>query len=385
MVGLASLVLLAAEITPERLAEVCGDDPAVECRWVLNWTDNRFLAQASDHVVGPAIQVIIIWVVAILVNKVVRFLIKRTGRRLEGAARSGRFARMKARTPKMLMDTGSVSIRSAARAKTITAVLRSVSSFIIYSVAILYTFSVLGLKLAPLLAGAGILGVALGFGAQTMVKDFLGGVFMLIEDQFGVGDVIDVADRVYGVDGVIGTVEGVTLRITSLRDVNGTVWHIPNGDIRRVGNMSQGWARALLDITVPFGTDLELARGLIIDVARKVTRSDAYRSEVMSEPQVWGVQELGVDTVVIRLVVKTRPGEQWPIARAMRREIHDALVATGIDPRLGQLDVFIREGPGVSGPSTRDGGVPEGVSEDSGEVIRSLDDLGSAGDRDRND
>lgn len=382
MAGLALLGMLAAEVSPERLQKVCGDDPATGCRLVLEWTDNRFLAHAADKVVAPIIQIVIIWIVAVAVNRIVRLIIKRVGHRLEGAAQSGRYARMKARTPKVLMETGSVSIRGAARAKTTTAVLRSVSSFVVYSVAALYSVSVLGLKVGPLIAGAGIVGVALGFGAQSMVRDFLGGMFMLIEDQFGVGDVIDVSATVDGTVGVTGTVEEVTLRITSVRDVNGTIWHIPNGEIRRVGNMSQGWARALLDVPVPYGTDLEVAQSIVSRVAHEVTHSSAYLPEVLGEPEVWGVQDLGPDAVLIRVVIKTRPGEQWAIMRALRAELHNAFVAAGIERPFAQHDVYLHEGghpvgPGPAEPPDDDAdGSDAGSGDDADEVITSLDDLG---------
>ncbi|HET8931537.1 MAG TPA: mechanosensitive ion channel family protein [Acidimicrobiales bacterium] len=387
MTAFALLATIAAEISPERLQKVCGDDPANECRWVLDWTDNQFLAHVSDRVVAPIVQIIIIWIVAVAVNRLVRLLIKRIGHRLEGAAASGRYARMKARTPRMLMETGSVSIRAAARAKTTTAVLRSISTFVVYAVAVLYTFSALGLRLGPLIAGAGIAGVALGFGAQSMVKDFLGGMFMLIEDQFGVGDVIDVSSVVDGTPGVAGTVEEVTLRITSVRDVNGTIWHIPNGEIRRIGNMSQGWARALLDVPVPYGTDLELAQSIITLVAHDVTHAPPHRSEVLGEPEVWGVEDLGPDAVVIRLVIKTRPGEQWPIARALRAELHNAFIAAGIERPFAQHDVYLHDEdaadrPRAVGGSRRDvdagdtGSVDDAeTDDDTGSRITSLDDL----------
>ena len=131
--------------------------------------------------------------------------------------------------------------------------LRSLGTAIIWTFAVIYVLNDLGFNLGPLLAGAGIVGVALGFGSQSLVKDFLSGMFMLIEDQYGVGDIIDVGEAA-------GVVEEVTLRTTRLRDVNGTVWHVPNGQIVRVGNRSQQWARAVLDIAVAHKTDVAAAR-----------------------------------------------------------------------------------------------------------------------------
>src|SRR6185369_98079 len=134
-----------------------------------------------------------------------------------------------------------------------------------------------GIDLGPLLAGAGIIGVAIGFGSQSLVKDFLSGIFILVEDQFGVGDTVDLGEAV-------GVVEVVSLRTTRLRSVDGTVWHVPNGEIRRVGNKSQHWSRALLDIQVAYTTDLERAQQVINDVAHAVWHEDKH---VLEEPEVW--------------------------------------------------------------------------------------------------
>ena len=174
-----------------------------------------------------------------------------------------------------------------------------------------------------------------------MVRDFVSGAFILVEDQFGVGDVIDIADTVGGADGRIGTVEHVSLRTTSVRDVNGTIWHVPNGGIRRVGNMSQGWARSLLDIPVPYGTELESAIEVIRDVAHRVTDLPAHRPDVLGEPEVWGVQELGADAVLIRLVIKTRPGEQWAITRTLQAELYDAFAEAGIEFPFTQRTIWV--------------------------------------------
>ncbi len=345
MAGGTLLARIAADISPEQLLDVCGEEPTTECRWVLEQTGNEFLAHTADKVLSPIIQIVLIWVIAVIVNRLLRLAVNQIGRQIETSAESNRMSKVRARTPTVLRPTGSVSIRASARAKTTTAVLKSVATALTYTVAVLYTLSVVGLDLGPLFAGAGIAGVALGFGAQRMVQDFLSGVFMLLEDQFGVGDVIDVSGLVDGAAGVIGTVEEVTLRAISVRDVNGTIWHIPNGEIRRIGNMSQGWARALLDIRVPYGTDLDLAQQLIADVADEVTQRAEYRSEVLGAPEVWGVQELAPDAVLVRLVIKTRPGEQWAISRALRARLHDAFLEAGIQRPFAQHDIYIHEGP----------------------------------------
>ena len=168
-----------------------------------------------------------------------------------------------------------------------------------------------GIDLAPLLAGAGVLGVALGFGSQSLVKDFLSGMFILVEDQFGVGDIVDVGEA-------SGTVEAVSLRTTRLRAIDGTVWHVPNGEIHRVGNMSQHWSRALLDIEVAYDTVVDHARAVIKRVADAVWQED---DGVLEEPELWGVEQLGAHGVMLRLVVKTTPSQQWRVSRELRERI----------------------------------------------------------------
>jgi small conductance mechanosensitive channel len=181
----------------------------------------------------------------------------------------------------------------------------------------------LGLNLGPLIAGAGIAGVALGFGAQTLVRDFLAGIFMLVEDQFGVGDVVDVG-------GVSGVVEGVSLRVTRLRDVEGVVWHVPNGEIKRVGNKSQDWSRAVLDVQVVHGTDLGRAQEVLRSVAAGMRDDDRWSSIILEEPEVWGVESVGSVGITLRLVLKTRPADQWDVQRDLRRRINDAFIDAGI-------------------------------------------------------
>jgi small-conductance mechanosensitive channel len=182
----------------------------------------------------------------------------------------------------------------------------------------------LGINLAPLIAGAGIVGVAVGFGAQNLVRDFLSGIFMLLEDQYGVGDVIDVGEAT-------GTVEGVGLRTTRVRDVDGILWHVPNGEIQRVGNKSQGWSRALLDIEVAYSNEISTAMRVIKQVADELWRDDeTFAPLILEEPEVWGVEELGPNGVRVRLVVKTRPLEQWKVARELRARIKSAFDREGV-------------------------------------------------------
>ncbi len=215
--------------------------------------------------------------------------------------------------------------------------LRSFASFVILGIAVVLVLGELGINLAPIVASAGVVGVALGFGAQNLVRDFLSGLFMLLEDQYGVGDVIDAGPAT-------GVVEGVSLRTTRLRDVEGNVWHIPNGTIARVANKSQEWSRALLDVEVAYGTDVEHATGVIKRVADEAWREAELSSEILEEPEVWGVERFDANGMAVRLVVKTRPLSQWTVARELRAGIKRAFEADGIEIPVPQRAVWHRGG-----------------------------------------
>ncbi len=194
------------------------------------------------------------------------------------------------------------------------AILRSAASVTIFSIAGFVVLGDLGINLAPLLASAGVVGVAVGFGAQNLVRDYLSGVFMLVEDQYGVGDVITVGDAT-------GTVENVTLRITRVRDVNGIVWHIRNGAIETVGNESQGWARAVIDFPVPFESDLATIRNVLQATGDAMWNEPTWRAVMLEAPEVWGAQEISSEQVVMRIVAKTAPLRQWEVEREMRARV----------------------------------------------------------------
>ncbi|MGH9245785.1 MAG: mechanosensitive ion channel family protein [Acidimicrobiales bacterium] len=328
---------------PEQVEDVCGADSSFWCEKMLDWTDNEVVARIADWFVDKPVKILFIFAAAVVLNRLLRrgiaHLVERiaAGSRPEpGSERRGR-RRWLPRAPAIIIP-GEASVRSAARAKTVAGVLRSAGSIVIYSLAVLISLGELNINLGPLIAGAGIAGVAIGFGAQSLVKDFLSGVFMLIEDQYGVGDVVDLGEAV-------GTVEEITLRITRLRDVNGTVWYVPNGQILRVANKSQQWARAVLDIGVAYGTDIEHAERVIKRVADEVWQDDAWSDKVLEEPEVWGVENLAADSVVIRLVVKTEPASQWNVMRELRRRLKDAFDEAGIEIPFPQRTMWIRQEP----------------------------------------
>ncbi len=196
-------------------------------------------------------------------------------------------------------------------------------TIIVWVIAVVWMLSVLGVEAATLLTSAGLIGVALGFGAQNLLRDLIAGTFIIFEDQLGVGDVVDL-----GV--ASGTVEEVTLRRTQLRDFEGVVWHVPNGEIHRVGNKSQQWSRAVVDVPISSRADLDRARELIKTTADELTHDLAWQERLIGVPEVWGVESFTVDSVTIRLVVKTAPGEQFAVARELRSRISRALGDAGI-------------------------------------------------------
>ncbi len=336
------------------LEAACGGEPSFICREVLERTSSRGLAEAADIAFARPLKIAIVCLVAWVVVGILHRLIDQFVEKLSGQGQPGRrIKRRLGRTPIVsrtlpgsVLEAGTLSLRAAARAETLGHVLRSVSAFSIWIIAALTVLGEVGINLGPLVAGAGIAGVALGFGAQSLVKDFLAGLFILIEDQYGVGDLVDVGEL--SATPVSGTVEAVSLRSTRLRSVNGTVWHVPNGTILRVGNMSQQWARALLDLSVVYGSDLDLAQTVIKQAADGVWQDPAWSGQILEEPEMWGVENLAPDGVTIRLVVKTQPAEQFKVLRRLRGVIKAALDGAGIEIASTQRTVMLQPDPAAA-------------------------------------
>ncbi len=222
--------------------------------------------------------------------------------------------------------------RAVQRAAAISSVADNATAFFVWVIVLVAVLAQLGVDVAAVLTGAGVIGLALGFGAQSLIRDFFSGVFILIEDQFAVGDFVDLGEA-------RGQVEELTLRTTRLRAIDGVVWHVPNGEIVRVGNMSQHWSRSLLDIEVAYETDLELAKRIIQQTAEGLADEDAA---ILAAPEVWGIEALGANGVTIRLVVKTRPSEQWRISRLLRERIKLAFDVAGVEIPFPQQVVWHR-------------------------------------------
>ena len=230
--------------------------------------------------------------------------------------------------------------RRAQRARTIGSVLRSTATIAVGGTAFFLILDALGISLAPFIASVGIVGVALGFGAQSLVRDFLTGLFMLLEDQYGVGDVIDVGPA-------NGTVEAVTLRITKIRDADGTLWYVPNGTMVRVGNKTQGWATAVVEIDVDYFADLDQVRSLLAEAAARVAADPVTGSHILGEPTITGIEKLSADAVTLRLKVKTSPAQQWEVARELRIAARQVLEQAHV-PLAGQRDLMAAHRPRVA-------------------------------------
>ncbi len=286
---------------------------------------SQFVHDHGSVVLERSIRIVLIIVVAF----VVRWLLHRFINRLTRPVATGQLPRILAplrdrvENSGLLDNTRTAWERRTQRADAIGSVLKSIVSVSVFVVALLLILGELGINLAPFIAGTSIIGVALGFGAQSVVKDFLSGMFMILEDQYGVGDVIDFEEAT-------GTVEAVGLRTTRLRDVNGTVWYVRNGEVVRVGNKSQGYAQVVLDVPMAASTDIEDASEALRSVAMQMYAEEDWAGVFLSEPEVQGVEAMTRDETVIRLVARVRPLEQWRTARELRRRIRE---------RLDRLDI----------------------------------------------
>jgi small conductance mechanosensitive channel len=317
-----TLLLAAAGANDPALVAACG--PKGQQSWLCSTTfrvtGSSGAAEVADALSKP-LRIVLIFVVAWIAVRVAKALVNRFVRHMSSGVE--RLAVMGSGFS--LVDTQPMSdARRTQRAATIGAVLRSVLAILIWSIAVVTALDELGVNLAPLLAGAGIAGIAIGFGAQSLVKDFVTGLFMLLEDQYGVGDLVDT-----GV--ATGTVEGVSLRTTRLRDPDGVVWHVPNGSILRLGNKSQQWSRAVVDVAIAYAADLDAAVGALREVTAAVSRERDYAPLMLDEPSVLGVESLVPGRIVIRVTVRTRPQEQARVERELRARIKAAFDAAGIE------------------------------------------------------
>lgn len=309
--GLPSL-----EEMSQQMAGTCRND-TVLCSTLVSMLDNAPWAPLAASALTIVLILIIAWVLRRVAHRVITKVVNRAA---AGGSLTSRFRR----------GTAADSIdallneRRRQRAETMGSVLKSVASVVILGTAALTVLDRLTIPIAPLLTSVGILGVAVGFGAQELVKDFIAGMFMLLEDQYGVGDVIDAG-------AAVGTVEAVTLRITRLRDADGRVWYVRNGTISRVGNESQGWSRAYVDVPVAYDADLVSVRAVLEHLSEELWADTEFReAKIVEPPQVFGVEQLSDSSLVFRVSVKTVPAAQAEVSRELRLRIKAALDEAGI-------------------------------------------------------
>ncbi len=284
--------------------------PVPPPRPVAGWTTT------GPDWLSAGLRILLIVVIAVVLRSVVR----RTISRLIDRMNRGAEAAANTALGGLLVNAE----RRKQRSEAIGSVLRSVASFLILGTAALTVLSVLKINLAPLLASAGVAGVAIGFGARNLVTDFLSGVFMILEDQYGVGDVIDAGIA-------SGTVVEVGLRVTKLRGDNGEIWYVRNGEVKRIGNLSQGWATAVVDVQVGSGEDLDRVRSVIADTADGLAKEDPWDERLWEPVKVLGLESVTADSVVIQAQARTMPGQSATVARELRWRIKQAFAREGIE------------------------------------------------------
>ncbi|WP_079170187.1 mechanosensitive ion channel family protein [Mangrovactinospora gilvigrisea] len=293
-----------------------------------SWLSRSWMGWAES-----ALRIVVIMVIALVLRALVRRLIAkvvrgavrgaRSSSQTSGSAAAGAAAGNRGTGLALANALLASSERRRQRAEAIGSVLRSVASFVIMGTCALSVLSVLKINLAPLLASAGVAGVAVGFGARNLVTDFLSGVFMILEDQYGVGDVIDA-----GV--ATGEVVEVGLRVTKLRGANGEIWYVRNGEIKRIGNMSQGWATATVGVQVAAGADLERVRDVIVGAAEEMAKEQPWDEYLWQPVEVLGVSEVTADSLTLDLTAQTAPGRQASVERELRARVRTAFREAGI-------------------------------------------------------
>ena len=282
---------------------------------------NLTWAGVGDWLVGTPLLIITVVVVGLLA----RFVLHRLINRVVATATSRRAERL-ANIPgagRALQAVRGANVRHVQRTQTMGALLKSITTFVVLGITALTVLSLVGIPLGPMLASASVGGVALAFGAQSLVKDFLSGIFMIVEDQYGVGDVIDTGEAT-------GTVEEVSLRVTRLRDGSGVVWYVRNGEIVRIGNKSQGWSTAIVDIPVAYDQDVEKAISVIRDVVSVMDDDDAFKDILLEEPNVVGVEAIANGAITIRIIAKTIANEQFGVQREIRERVKRAFDREGV-------------------------------------------------------
>jgi len=297
--------------------------------WIAFWTSVSVFYAAG----GPLLHIAVIIGISVVIRIVLQFVIRRVVDRIVNGVKK----KQNAEDTIALMNSPLAAVRIVQRTRTLGSVLSSVLTAIVAIMAILLIVTEIDANLTgafSLITAA--LGAGLGFGAQNIVKDILNGLFMVGEDQLGVGDVVDLG-------AATGVVEYVGVRVTQVRDVNGTLWFVRNGEILRVGNMSQGWARVIIDLAIPYDTDLDEVQKRMLETANGLAADSKWRSRILEKPEIWGLESISAEALVIRLVMKTRSGSKDDVARELRIRLKRALDDLGI--KLPKLNSIVLTGP----------------------------------------
>jgi small-conductance mechanosensitive channel len=278
------------------------------------------------------ITVVGIIVGAVLIRLILHFVIQRVVERIV----SGFKRRQNIDDTTALYASPLAAARVVQRTRTLGLVLNNIVTTAIVVLSLLLILT----TLVPNVTGAfalitAALGAGLGFGAQNIIKDVLNGLFMVVEDQLGVGDVVDLGPAT-------GVVENVGIRVTQIRDVNGTLWFVRNGEILRVGNMSLGWSRVILDLAVPYDSDVDAVQERMLQTATDLAESPKWKPLVLDKPEIWGIESISAEAVIVRIVMKTRSGEKDNVARELRARLKTALDDMGV--HLPALNTVVLSG-----------------------------------------
>lgn len=306
---------------------VCGPETDRVCEWVWERTDGSALAAtAADWLVGRPLAILGVLAGGWVLRWVVRRLVARAVRRVLAVAPllPGQNTFADPRAEYAAAAPSAEDARRETRARAVSVVISSFLAALVWVMVVIAVCGIVGLDLGPVIASAGLAGVAVAFGAQSVVQDLLGGLFILLEDHFGIGDEVDLGDAA-------GVVERISLRETVVRGLDGTVWHVRNGEIERVGNRSQVWSAAVIDVEVAHGTDVPAACALMVEAAKAVAATVPWRDQVIGPPEALGVEELSGDGITLRLLVRTLAGGHFGVQRALRERVAAAFGDAGVE------------------------------------------------------
>lgn len=286
----------------------------------------QFAQDVASKAISFGLTLLVVFILWLIARRIVKGLTRsiKEGTPLRNRKTRNALEKARIRIPKFdTMEARLEEERRRQRAGTIRTVLNSAVTVIAVMVIAMSLLSLVGIPVGPLIASAGIAGIALGFGAQSLVKDILAGIFMLLEDQYGVGDIVDLGEA-------IGAVEEVGLRSTRLRSIDGTVWYVPNGEIQRVGNMTRLWSRVMIEVRFSYDTDIDAAREAMLDAVGSARANEEINGAILSEPEVPGIESFEFNAFMLRLMVQVNPATQWDVQRAIRREMRAIFARRGL-------------------------------------------------------